>query len=754
MGQLIDNPLPSLFNGVSRQPSIVRQPNQCEEANDLLMSVVTGGWEKRPNSHLLATLDLPSDVSNWKFHAYERDQFEAYFIAVSPTGDVRVFNAKTGARITVNAYESSYIRPYLTSTNPRSELEITTANDYTFVMNLGRPIVLWPPTPGNVLGNVKKYDDLPGIKNWPKTGDIWRVRFPNGYTPGGPDGQPEIYLEYMDGSWVQRYTAGNVPTTLQLKGDVSLYSELPGPPPPAPNHGDIWRITQDNTSTIDDYYVQWDSSRTSWLDVADPYAQNQWNPATMPLAIIRETNGTFSVKQLPWAPRKVGDAETVKVTKLVNTPINDMFIFKGRLGLVGNEHVQLSKYGDLFNLWPDKATQALDSDPIDRPASESGTTRMRYAIPFRKAVVFTSARSQFELTSEGALTAATANLDLSTTYQTKNTARPITAGDVMYFAGDSVGNAIVYEYYYEDSTLTNTAADVTKHVFGFIPAPITMFEVDTAIGMLFAHSTSEPGNLFVYTTYFDGKEKVQSAWGRWRLNADEILSIKLVDGQLHYLARRGSVVTLEKVATSRQDNDPGLNFTALLDCRVKTTGSYDPVNKTTSWTLPYPHKGCVDICTSGDWGTKSGRVVAVDYTGSNVVTAKGNWAGQPVFAGYRYQSYYEFSKQHVRVEDAAILGGRLQLRSMTVFCEQTGYLEAHVTPEQRPTRIHKMTGRVLGSAKNRVGSVAIDDVKFRFRIGSRGDTVKIALVNDTPYPSCVTSASWLGFFNEISKQEQ
>jgi len=43
MGRLVEQPIPYLFNGVSRQPSVVRLPSQVEEAENLSMSVVTGG---------------------------------------------------------------------------------------------------------------------------------------------------------------------------------------------------------------------------------------------------------------------------------------------------------------------------------------------------------------------------------------------------------------------------------------------------------------------------------------------------------------------------------------------------------------------------------------------------------------------------------------------------------------------------------------------------------------------------------------
>ena len=48
MGKLTEGRLPSLFGGVSRQPDAVRRPEQVETADNVLLSVTTGGFEKRP----------------------------------------------------------------------------------------------------------------------------------------------------------------------------------------------------------------------------------------------------------------------------------------------------------------------------------------------------------------------------------------------------------------------------------------------------------------------------------------------------------------------------------------------------------------------------------------------------------------------------------------------------------------------------------------------------------------------------------
>jgi hypothetical protein len=47
MGALVEQPIPTLFGGVSTQPAPVRQANQTETGVNAKFSVFTGGFEKR-----------------------------------------------------------------------------------------------------------------------------------------------------------------------------------------------------------------------------------------------------------------------------------------------------------------------------------------------------------------------------------------------------------------------------------------------------------------------------------------------------------------------------------------------------------------------------------------------------------------------------------------------------------------------------------------------------------------------------------
>lgn len=58
--------------------------------------------------------------------------------------------------------------------------------------------------------------------------------------------------------------------------------------------------------------------------------------------------------------------------------------------------------------------------------------------------------------------------------------------------------------------------------------------------------------------------------------------------------------------------------------------------------------------------------------------------------------------------------GRIQLRKMSVLYNNAGYFRAEVTPFRRETYRYTFSGRVVGSGRNVLGQVAIEEGKFSF----------------------------------------
>lgn len=682
MGKLIDQPIKSLFNGVSRQPDSVRLPSQIESADNTLLSVVTGGFEKRPPTTHIRNLTELDATLEYAVHVIDRDATEKYLVVI---GDdtIKVFDLLTGVAKTVNTLTADAVA-YLTG-SPHDFAFVTVA-DYTFVVNRTVEVELKTATSGTVQGTVQEFGDLPG----------------------------------------------------------------------SPTLGHIYKIAGDPTSTFDDYYVKWSGS--VWEETVNPNGQNSLDEETMPYQLVRQGDGTFNFEKATWASRPVGDETSVPAPSFVGSTISDVFFFRGRLGIAADESLEYSQAGDVFNFWPEKAFQEVASDPIEQTASTNKVTILRHVEPFRKSLFVTSDTVQFEVSATERFTPTSAVMDVTTSYEVDTMARPVVMGDQLYFPAKQAGAGLIYEYFYDGDTFSNTAADITKHATGYLPPNTRMLIPVSAGNRLFVLPDDERNHLYVYTFYWDGEKKVQSAWCRYVFASDDlgayIYGGAALGGYLYLLIARDDEVCLERVAVEREFAITGLGFNPLLDRRTSLTGSYDAGTNQTTWTTPYEHGDAVSVMLGESFTGNAGRLLNVLYPTATTVTATGDYSAHDAYVGIPYEMRVKLSKQYVRDEQGSpITVGRLQLLYFVFNFADTGYFEVHVTPQARTAKVWKQRGFVVGSSNSVVGTPAIvTRGTKRVKVKSRADTVDVEIVNDTPLPSVITGATWTGFYNNVTLQ--
>lgn len=681
MGKLVEQSIKTLFNGVSRQPATVRHPNQVEEGDNILPSVVTGGFEKRPASQHIAVVGTLDPAVEYRVHLINRDETERYFVVIGD-GEIQVIKLADGTACTVTDPDGwSYI-----NADPHKHQAATVA-DYTFITNTEKVVAMASAGAGSVAGTVQVFGDLPS---------------------------------------------------------ASTHS------------GDIYRVAGDEATAFDDYYVQSDGS--VWNETVKPDEVNAFDTSTMPWQLVRTAVDTFEFRKAVWLPRQVGDPDSVPEPEFVGHTINDIFFRGGRVGVLSDEYAILTQAGDVFNFWPEKAFQELDTDPVILSAQTDQVSILKYGVPFRKNLFVTANEVQFEVSADSTLTPKTSALDVTTSYQIDHMCRPARLGDQLYFVGAAQNAAVVYEYYYDADAFSNTAADVTKHCHGYVPSDIRMLTTSSLAGRAFLVPDEHRNHIYVYTSYWNGTEKVQSAWVRYILGETEddayIYGAAVVGDSLYLLVARDTEVTLEKIPVDTEADDEDLGFAPLYDRRVELTGSYDAVNGWTTWTTPYHHHDDVKILLGGGFTGKKGRILNVTYPSSTTVRAVGDFSSSTVYAGIEYEERAEISPQYMRDQQGvAMRTGRLQMKNITFSFKNTGYFEVHVTPKARDTKVWKMTGHILGDASFTIGSPTIlENGTYTAKVGSKGDTVKIEVVNSSPYPSVITGATWRGFYNNIVLQ--
>ena len=134
---LVTTTTPNMLGGVSQQPAELRFPEQCEEQENALATVIEG-LHKRPHTEHLGVMgNAPSGVAYW--HLINRSSTERYAVGVS-NGDLDVYNF-TAPVDQVHIHDTGGDRveaadlTYLATATPDTDIECLTVGDFTWVLN-------------------------------------------------------------------------------------------------------------------------------------------------------------------------------------------------------------------------------------------------------------------------------------------------------------------------------------------------------------------------------------------------------------------------------------------------------------------------------------------------------------------------------------------------------------------------------------------------------------------------------------------
>jgi hypothetical protein len=138
-------------------------------------------------------------------------------------------------------------------------------------------------------------------------------------------------------------------------------------------------------------------------------------------------------------------------------------------------------------------------------------------------------------------------------------------------------------------------------------------------------------------------------------------------------------------------------------------------------------------------------------TGKITVTLDSD--GSPVFYGKDYTFLYRFSQPYLRPGDttSALTTGRFQVRAINLNYEDSGPFRAEVVPKNSSVYSRYMYDR--GSTVNSsYVDQALDTGTMRIPVMSAPEQVTVDVINDTPYPSKLVSASIEASYDSRSRR--
>ena len=825
--------IPNLIQGVSLQPDAQRDPSQgAIQINGV--SSIAEGLRKRDSSRTLAKVSA-TPFGDAFFHTILRDQKEEYIAVITDTG-IQVFDL---AGNPINVVEDSGAYSYLSGiTDARQQIRAVTIADYTWITNTTTATAMDPATAP--VTSRPPHECLIWVKQ-AAYGNEYKVNI-NGFevtvqTPVAPVvsngstvtenriSSEEIAEQIITGlgtAGLTGYTLeqsgsviwvwGTSPITVAatdakanstitaILGEVQAFTELPTIAP----EGYQVEITGDPGTAFDNYYVEFEPrsgtfGEGAWAETVSPGVEYKVNPSTMPHVLIRTnlTPASFwfgpvngqTVTGIPdgvpeWGKRTAGDYDTAIDPSFIGYAINDIFIYKNRLGFLADENVVLSRVREFFEFFPETVTTVLDSDPIDVIASNNRVSVLRYAVPYQDELILFSSQIQFRFNAaETVLTPATAQITVLTQFDVDVEVRPQQAGGGIFFMQSNGQWSQMREFAVRGAgtALTADAADLTGYVSSYIPDQCFKLTVNDAGNSSFLVSSRNEADgidyrkrIYTYKWFLrntgSGPERVQNSWSYWEFGADEVLQVVCIREILYCLMRYGNEVYLEAISVLDRAEEPSNGLLpVLLDRLVSSTaatpaplrmapGVYSEQTRETTFTLPYAATNEVQVWSAynNSGSGKPGPVLLGSTSSGTTVTTRGDWSTADVWAGEKYQFRYRFSRFKLMQD---IGGGkaprnviRTQVRQAKLGYHETGFFQAKTMPEHRSPGLYTFDATVLAVRESKIGDMSPSTESqeryyegvFNIPIMGRGDRVLVELLNDTPHPCKFSTCEWIG----------
>lgn len=794
--------IPNLINGISQQSQSMRLPSQAEVSDNFYPTIIDGNRRRPRTEHLAALSNFPADTFT---HFIFRDTNEKYVCAITTAGAVYVWDMAGNAK-TVTNNGASYLSGI---TSAKDDLRALTVADYTFVVNKKKVVQAGTSTAPtrshealinvlagnygkdysiNVNGTVVAHFQTPVGGNVSQApyidthrlaqnlydilvGGVANMTDPGGYadkTGTGLTGTgwsvglygSTIHIVNTETDFTIGCSDGyNGRAMKAIKGSISKFADLPLSGP----DGFTVKVTASPGITYDDYYVKLvkgsnynTTGEGNWEECVAPGTVLGLNAATMPHTLVRNSDGTFTFGPATWDGRQGGSAEDAPDPSFVGHTINDLFFHRNRLGILSSESVVMTEAGHFFNFYRSTMTALLDSDPVDVSASHVKVSFMRHAVPFQDVLLLFTDNTQFKLAGNDLLTPKTVNTRPLTELASLPSIRPVVAASSVYFPSEREGWASLWEFYLDKQLNSASAEEATAHAPAYIPAGVKQLVAAPDLDLILIKTDGDKGSLYGHKFYWQGEQKIQSAWFRWTFpGCDEVVNVEFDKGILYMLMRRGSMVYLEKLNAEQRQTDSPDEFMTYLDRHVRLTGTYSGSTQKTTFTLPYTPSSDIKCVTSYAEGAVLPPGVELTPTLAGMsITFDGDISSVPIRFGYEFESRYRFSRFLYRGPDGkqAQLNGRLTLRHFNLVYSDAAYFKLLVSPEGRPTREYPFNGRIIGDPENMTGKLVTADGRMNIPIFSRNDRVVIEIVNEKWLPSAFSSAEWRGMWNPSSRE--
>lgn len=362
---------------------------------------------------------------------------------------------------------------------------------------------------------------------------------------------------------------------MSFKETIGDFAKLPTKGPTTMDNWEI-KVSGDFAKNQDDYYVRAvrnsSTGEVTYIEVAKDNEKHQFTATTMPRRLVRNSDGSYSLKETVWDARLSGDDTTNPFPQFTGKTISDIFYHESRLGFLSGENLHLSETNQHGNFFLTTVLTSLDTAPIELSSAGTEISLLQYALPYSESLLLFSKLNQPVLRSPDILTGKTAALKISTRFEASLKAKPTSSGRFIFFAEKRGSHTGIRELFTDANTNTMNAEQITMHVPKYILGEAVQLLASSNSDILCVRTDDSDSEetVWIYRYTWQGPQKAQASWSKWIFDG-KVRAMGFVESDLLLILERGSKSYLEKLHLGR-DSAVALNDMASamhIDRRVK-----------------------------------------------------------------------------------------------------------------------------------------------------------------------------------------
>lgn len=554
---------------------------------------------------------------------------------------------------------------------------------------------------------------------------------------------------------------------LTVKGTAQNIAELPS----QGFDGSILKVTNTEDADSDDYYVRFSTKSEgipgtgSWVETVAPNIKTTLNSASMPQALIRQPDGSFTLEPLNsdsafegWGEREVGDATSNPTPSFVGKSITNMFFYANRMGVLTNDTIVMSQPGDYFNFFVESALTVSDADPIDLTASSTKPAFLKGAIGSNKGLILFAETSQFLLAStEIAFAASTVKMTEISNYYYKSQCPLLNTGVSVIFTSESDTYSKAMEMAIDSVENRPQVAEITKNVPEFLPTGLLWGESMPNNSM--AVFGDDGPSIYIFKFLNNGGERQLAGWSTWTYPADVVM-FGSEDDLMYTVMFDGVNHILVKSELTDDPKDAPLNvgfssFSPRLDLSVdsSTLTITDDPNSTLTSRVYVPEEiylsGAEYTFISTDGGFKglfTDSVPEMDDSGNPFIVVSKDLTAANAVLGIGYNTVVELPAIFVTQEGRADRVNIPQVSFLYLELYYSGRYEVTINKLGYDTKVYDI--EVTPANSYDANNVPLAEISTEsIPIFSSGDILNITIKSPDPFPSAITGYSWEGTYH-------